>query len=677
MKRGFYLKLAIQAMKKNRRMYVPFILASVGTIAVNYIIAFLATADIVLHMHGGDLMAAMMGFGLFVMAVFGLAILLDASAMLFKSRKNELGLYNVLGMNKGNLSLLVFVEIAISALISMAGGLALGIIFSKLAELALFRLVHQAVISYSLSISVKAILETLVVFTAIFVLVYFNGIRQVRRVNTVQLLQGTRSGEKPPKGNVIIAILGLAILIGAYFIAVTITNPVSALGMFFIAVIMVIIATYMLFISGSVFFCRILKKNKKFYYSSKHFTSVSNMAYRMKRNGSSLAGICILATMVLVMLAGSASLFYGAEDAIDSMYPYDISVAMSLEEDDASGQAITNIPPRVMGDVAIALNDCVNQNGYSDITETGFAALYESLYNIDEEGNCRASDNYASAGKDCWFTEFITASNFENMMGEKVDVEPGNAVVKMFRGTCDFEELTLPNGSHFTISERSKGGLEYLKSVTHLVNTMTVIINDADEDKICYNSLYGKINFKDASNVSVEAQSELAKNLYVAGEEAFTAAGYGEELVYNQMAAKEDYRKEFYGAYGGIFFLGIMLSIVFIFATTLIIYYKQVTEGYEDRHSFDIMQKVGMTDEEIRSSIDSQILMVFFIPLVAAVIHLCFAFPMIQKLLVLFSIFNLQLLLIVTGIAIVVFAILYVIIYKVTSNTYYKIVRGM
>ena len=471
MKAGFSPKLALLGIKKNARLYVPYLLSCAFMAAVLYVIAFLAATP-ALYVINGKIDGAgtttiqlVMSLGSGVISIFAALFLFYTNSFLLRRRKKEFGLYSVLGMDRGALSAILFWETLMAAAFTLVAGLGFGVLLSYVSQAVLLRLLGLPAVAFSVSAS--ALRQCAVTFAAIFALLYVRGVLSLRHAQGAALLKSENVGERPPKSQWLLVIPGLALLLGAYYIAATIKDPVAAILLFFVAVIMVILATYLLFISGSVTLCHTLQKNEAFYYKKRNFVSLSSLTYRMKRNGAGLASICILSTMVLVMLASTASLYFGAEDAISAL---------------------------------------ASQNPY-------------------------------------W---------------------------------------------------------------------------QADE-----------------------------------------------------MAA---IRAEFFSLYGSLFFLGILLSVVFLFATLLMLYYKQVVEGYEDASRFAIMQRVGMTKRDIRESVNAQMLLVFLLPLAAAALHLAFAQPMVWQILQIFGIQNLTLFLGVTGAALLIFALLYCAMYRLTSNAYYRIV---
>ena len=471
MKPTFYPRLAWMGIKKNARLYVPYLLSCAFMAAMLYVIAYLAVTPALYTVNGkvngsGTSAVAMtMSLGSFVVSVFIALFLFYTNSFLLRRRKKEFGLYSVLGMDRGALSAILFWETLLAAAFTLIVGLGLGLLLSYVSQSALLRLLSLPAAAFTVSLA--AIKQCAITFIAIFALLYVRGVLSLRHAQGAALLKSENVGEKPPKSQWLLVIPGLALLLGAYYIAATINDPVQAMLLFFLAVIMVILSTYLLFISGSVTLCKTLQKDENFYYKKRNFVSLSSLTYRMKRNGAGLASICILSTMVLVMLASTASLYFGAEDAISALF---------------------------------------SQN---------------------------------------------------------------------------------PNWQ-------------------------------ADE------------------------MAEI--------------------------------RAEFFSLYGSLFFLGILLSVVFLFATLLMLYYKQVVEGYEDASRFAIMQRVGMTKRDIRESVNAQMLLIFLLPLAAAALHLAFAQPMVWQILQLFGIQNLKLFLGVTGTALLIFALLYCAMYRLTSNAYYRIV---
>ena len=540
---SLYTRLAWDGIRKNGRLYLPYILTCVGMVTMYYMMSELCASDLLRYMKGGGASHLVLGLGSWVIAVFSALFLYYTYSFLIRRRQKEFGLYHVLGLGKRHIALLCVIETAMTAVIALAAGLAIGVGLSFAVELGL-RSTMETEMAFTFSVNRSVVLQTVLVYLAIFALTLLSTLVKVGRGTAMSLLHSESYGEKPPKGNLFVAILGAVLLAAAYVMAVSIQEPLKALALFFVAVILVILATYLLFIAGSVALCRMLQKNRDYYYQPRHFVSVSSMAYRMKRNGAGLASICILATMVLVMLSSSACLYFGAEDSLNATYPNELELTVWAEDDAAL--------PRLE----------------KALTEAG--APYG--VNVWEKGTVTRD------GEIIWSAAFDTGLPQEQQLALSHDI--GEAL----QGT---------------------GG----------------------------------------------------------------AWGYS----YTSRAEAAD---DFYGTYGSLFFIGIVLSVMFVCAAVLIIYYKQLCEGYEDQPRFAIMQKVGMTAADIRRSVNSQLLTVFFLPLAGAALHMAFAFPMIRRMLLIFELHNTGLFVATVLISFAVLAAVYTLVYKATSNAYYRIVRN-
>ncbi len=540
---SLYTRLAWDGIRKNGRLYLPYILTCVGMVTMYYMMSELCDSDLLRYMKGGGASHIILGLGSWVIAVFSALFLYYTYSFLIRRRQKEFGLYHVLGLGKRHIALLCVIETAMTAVIALAAGLAIGVGLSFAVELGL-RSTMETEMAFTFSVNRSVVLQTVLVYLAIFALTLLSTLVKVGRGTAMSLLRSESYGEKPPKGNLFVAILGAVLLAAAYVMAVSIQEPLKALALFFVAVILVILATYLLFIAGSVALCRMLQKNRDYYYQPRHFVSVSSMAYRMKRNGAGLASICILATMVLVMLSSSACLYFGAEDSLNATYPNELELTVWAEDDAAL--------PRLE----------------KALTEAG--APYG--VNVWEKGAVTRD------GEIIWSAAFDTG---------------------------------LPQEQQLALSH------------------------------------------------------DIGEALQGTGE----AWGYS----YTSRAEAAD---DFYGTYGSLFFIGIVLSVMFVCAAVLIIYYKQLCEGYEDQPRFAIMQKVGMTAADIRRSVNSQLLTVFFLPLAGAALHMAFAFPMIRRMLLLFELHNTGLFVATVLISFAVLAAVYTLVYKATSNAYYRIVRN-
>lgn len=680
MKKGFYPKLAFDGIRKNKKMYLPYILTSIGMVMMYYIIIFLQFSQSIKDAVQSSTVTQILGLGSWVIAIFSCIFLFYTNSFLIKRRKKEFGLYNILGMDKHNLGIILFWETLIIAAISLVVGLAAGIAFSKLAELIFLNLLKSDA-TFDLTVSSQGIGLCAIIFTVINILLFFNSLRQVRSSSAISLVKSEQTGEKPPKGNWIFGILGVLLLGGAYYISLSIKEPLQALTLFFVAVIMVIIGTYLIMISGSVLFCRLLQKNKKYYYKSNHFVSVSSMVYRMKRNGAGLASICILATMVLVMISSTTSLYFGEEDALTSRYPREININFTTLDTQIykDGQA-----DKIRSEIdKIAKKR--NANVHNSLTY-----LAGVLSGMVTDGNVETDVRNVYSGtvdyNRVFQFNFVSIDDYNKIMGTDYKLKDGEAMIYLFRKGSNFngDKLSFNGGQSFKIVKYLDNFISQSDAAMTIVPTMAVFVNDLDKatqgmtDATHQHDSEPVVNFNWSygfdTGLSEDEQIALSKdiNSYLTD----VSDDFKEYIHHTEVESREQNRLDFFGLYGGLFGLGIILSIVFIFAAVLIIYYKQISEGYEDQSRFDIMQKVGMTKKEIRKSINSQLLTVFFLPLIFAGMHLAFAAPIIKKLLLLFNLTNLNLFIVTILISFAAFALFYMIVYKITSSAYYKIVSG-
>lgn len=676
MRIGFYPKLAFDGIRKNKRMYLPYILTCVGMVMMYYIIAFLAHNDTLELMPGGRTMSELIGFGTGIIAAFSCIFLFYTNSFLIRRRKKEFGLYNILGMGKRNIALILFWETLIISAISLTAGLGGGIALSKLAELGFVNILKGEV-NYDLSVSPTAVVMTLKVFGVIFLLLFLNALRQVRFSTAISLMHSESTGEKPPKANWFFGILGVAVLGTAYYVAVTIKNPLQAFAVFFAAVIMVIIGTYLIMISGSVLLCRILQKKKNYYYNKKHFVSVSSMAYRMKRNGAGLASICILATMVLVMVSSTTALYFGSEDSLNQRYPRDINMEFRyVNAADMTEENISGLRDEILG---VADGRGIKPENVYDYRSASISgAIIGDV--VETDVSAMETLNINTYSELFWF-DIIPLEDYNALMGKNETLAEDEAMIHVNRGEYSHNTITFNRGESFKVKKQLDEMIGNGTAAMSIVPTMTIVVANFDSvikdmaKLVDFNSdqmLQLVWNYKFDTNADRQVQLGLFEKL--TDSISAEAKDYGCQHSYYE--SREAERADYYALYGGLFYLGIILSIVFIFAAVLIIYYKQISEGYEDQSRFDIMQKVGMTKKEIRKSINSQLLTVFFLPLVGAGCHLAFAFPIIKKMLLLFNLSNVTLFVATTAVSFLAFAMFYAVVYRVTSNAYYNIVSG-
>lgn len=672
MTKYLYPRLAVNSIKKNKRLYLPYILTSAGMVMMFYIISFLANGNALDNVTGGNIMQQTLTFGYIVIAVFSLIFLFYTNSFLIRRRKKEFGLYNILGMGKWNLGRVLVWESIVVSLISIISGLFCGILFSKLAELAMIKVLH-AENNFTLNIEWKSVEYTVIVFAAIFLFLLINTLRQIKSSEPIELLKSESAGEKAPKANWIFALAGFVILVGAYMIAVMVQSPLESLLWFFVAVVMVIVATFLLFVSGSVAFCKMLQKNKKYYYKTNHFVSVSSMTFRMKRNGAGLASICILCTMVLVMITSTTCLYTGSEDVLNNRFPRDVVVETVVDD-------LSQFDSEALIKAQDSAYNAVQKQGVTP--QNLFTYKYAQFTSYFDGDELKTSDirNYDELS--CNQIYAIPLSDYNRLMNKNEHLADDECFVytskaKKFR----HDKISIENSGEYKVKAVLDDFVRSADNASEMtiLPTVFIIVNDIDalaEPLMGLADFYGGKFVKTAQlfAFNLDCDDEREIEIYNAVNEELKPLS---EQFRIDMSSKASERESFYGLYGSLFFLGILLGIVFIFATVLIIYYKQISEGYEDQSRFEIMQKVGMTEKEIRQSINSQVLTVFFIPLLMSAVHLGFAFPMIYKMLIMFGITDIMFLVFVNLACFAVFTLFYIVVYKITSRAYYSIVSGV
>lgn len=692
MKNGFFAKLAWMGIRKNKRLYVPYILTCIAMVAMLYIMLFLHfDGQLELLPVGGNSAVQMMGFASWVIAIFSAIFLFYTNSFLMRRRKREFGLYNVLGMCKKDIARILVCENLIILFISLGCGLLCGILFSKLAQLGLFRLLGGELI-WDFSLSLPAIGLCVAGFCAIFLLLLVHWLISIHLNNPIALMRAENVGEKPPRGNWFLGIIGAALLIGAYVLAVNIKDPVAALGSFFIAVIMVILATYLLFVFGSVLLCRVLQKNKRYYYKPQHFISISSMTYRMKRNGAGLASICILSTMVLVTLSSCVSLYGNIRQVVEINNPYqlqvDIKSYVSKTFFDAEQSAYyRSLIQNTLGDTNI-IKTYEYQLLRTEVFQDG-NSLEWVLTDIPTVENERSS----------YIATFMTPDAYRKIANDTTFKDPGNAQAVLFvpEQTPTYHTLKLPDQtlqvtaqheidpdnpnfsdyqiyivmSNLSALQPDLETLQKLKALEEAENSETEMESSTNWANVAWCYCFD-------TDASDEETLDMENRLNRAFEQ--DAQSYDEDedpSYYVMISSRARFRAEQLEFYGGFLYIGILLSVIFLSGAVLIIYYKQICEGYEDRSRFSIMQKVGMTQKDIRKSINSQMLTVFFMPLLFAGLHLLFAAPMLEKITELLNggAPNHTTFVLTVFTSFLIFAMFYILVYKRTSSTYYHIVR--
>lgn len=658
-----YYRLALTGIAKNFRMYVPYLLTCSGMVMICYILEFLSKSAHVAALRGGDTLQTMFSFGTQVFGLFALIFLFYTNSFLIRSRKREFGLYNVLGMGKKNLARVLVWENVLIAGVSMLTGLFCGILFSKLAELWIARVASGETVM-QLSIEPEAVKNTTLLFLGVFALILLQALIQIGRAKPVELLKSEAVGEKPPKANWFLAVLGLMLLGGAYYVAVSIEDPLSAVLWFFLAVAVVIAATYLLFIAGSVALCRLLQRNKKYYYRVDHFVSVSSMAYRMKRNGAGLASICILSTMALVMVSAVTCLYVGSEDALRKRYPTDLAVKL---------RAVNGMDTKEK-EVESVIQDTLKQCGAE--TENMLDYHYISVEGIRSENKfvLDAADMDAIGRvSDIRAIYFIPLEDYNRIEGKQETLAENEVLVYSPHEAFEYDAIRIQGCQEWSVKSQVPE-FQYIENgVGYTVKLLFVFLPDMSMADGAYEiQPLGRQHYY-GFDVSLddEGQRALAEQIQAGLKELQESEREFPNVSVESRAAD---RERFHSVNGGLFVIGVLLGSVFLVAMILLMYYKQITEGYEDQAKFDIMQKVGMTEKEIRASIRSQMFTVFFTPLLLAGLHTACAFPMVQKLLILLGAMNKKLLMTVTSVCFLVFALFYMAVYLVTSRSYYRIV---
>lgn len=659
MNNRFFSKLAASNIKKNGKAYIPYILSCVMTVALFYIVKSLSYNPGLKNMVGSSTMMTMMSMCSVIIALFAIVFLFYTNSFLMKRRKKEFGVFNILGMEKSHIAKTMAWENFYVTLISIVGGLVIGLALDK----AMFLLIAQVLneeITLGFFISDKAIISTIVMFCIIFLLILLNSIRQIHTANPIELVTAGNAGEREPKTKWVLAILGLLSLGAGYYIALTIENPLTALVYFFFAVILVIIGTYMLFTAGSIALLKILRKNKKYYYKTKHFTSISGMIYRMKQNAVGLANICILSTAVLVMVSSTSSLMLGLQDVIATRYPNDFVVYSNETSEERAYESFDTI------------RELQEEQNLNVTSEREYRYLVFPAFINGDTFEVTRDANFSSLGN-LNNLIFVSLSDYNRVMGTDKTLAENEVLIYSDRLQFDSPTLKIFD-REYSVKEKIDEFIGNGLIVAVAANTQFIVIPDGPDIDELY-ALQKEALSDGASEIQYyygfnsDADEETQRVFYRTLLEDYVGHGYD-----GTIESKADSRSEFVALYGGFFFIGIFLGVLFIMATVLIIYYKQISEGYDDKQRYEIMQKVGMTHQEIKNSIHSQVLTVFFLPLIVAGIHIAVAFPIINKLLALLNLLNVQLFLTCTVVCYVVLAVMYLLIYLLTARTYYKIV---
>ena len=682
MRGGFYIKLAKDGIVRNRKLYFPYILTCICMTMMYYILYYLGFCADFTEVRGGEMLQALLSMGVWVIMVFSVIFLYYTNSFLIRRRQKEFGLYNILGMGKRNLVRILAWENVLTALVSVVAGVGLGMLFSRLAELAAMRILGGH-IGFGFQVSARPVLATAGLFIGIFALIMVRMLVSVFRLRPVELLKSEKVGEKPPRANWVLAVLGALILAAAYYLAVRIIDPMSAIVLFFFAVVMVIIATYFLFIAGSVALCRLLQKRKGYYYKTKHFVSLSSLVYRMKRNGNRYTySICILSTMVLVTVSSTVCMYAQTKDAVERRFPHDICMEF-VSDDYGETQSYRDLTEDVLAEYGETAENVEDFHFY----ETAGFALGDQF---------RLDQPFASVGvgevESLRGIYMITLEDYNAISGAGAELADDEILLYPYKTEFHEDSLTIDGCGAWNVRLMDRQPFNMGMAQANIMGSWFIVVPDME--------VVRQIDdYRNTLNASLDPSESLVM--------AYIRESYGFDLscgdekqmkIYRTIVermseltgqenpdvdypdytldSKAEGRADILALDGGLFFLGVMLGAVFLFGTVLIMYYKQISEGYEDQDRFDILMKVGMSRKEVKQSINSQVLTVFFLPLIAAGVHLAFAFPLISQILMLLSATEERLLILVTVCCYLVFALFYVAVYVITSRSYYTIVSG-
>lgn len=674
-KSGFYPKLAWGNIVRNRQFYVPYLLTLGGTAAAFYIIGALAGARDLPVMNRYIYLSMFMTFGLFVIAIFAVIFLGYTNSFLMKRRRKELGLYNVLGMGKRNIARMLGMETVYTALIGIGGGILAGLLLQKLVTLLLCRIMAFHGTGFSFYVSREGILATIALFTLILLGNLLVNLIRVGRQSPMELMRSASAGEREPKSNWPMAILGILALGGGYAIAVFTNNAGMAFALYFPAVILVIIGTYALFTAVSIVALKALRKNKRYYYQPRHFIGVSGMLYRMRRNAVGLANICILSTMVLVMVSGTLALYLNSQQTLEKQFPAELSVAVRYQADQTPAFDGDAFSARLLAE--LREKDCPAEILYS---------YRRFTLSMDEiPGGYLRRHEYQSQTKDI---NFLTAADAEAITGQQLtDFAP---VTLRFPLTAAAEQGSGGADEYSEITVEAAKLTETVPAVGGAFVNINVPVWLAVKDDAALQAVWdtqaaaqrvripgsspNAMVFQTFCRLNTDPETQLTVERELDFGQGYSAAEVGSWERVNA-DSKESFTRDYYALNGGFFFLGLFLGFLFIMAAVLIIYYKQVSEGYEDRERYRIMRDVGLERRMVKSSISSQILVVFFAPLLVAAIHVAFDFQLMLHLLTMFGLHEAGVTLLCTAGTFLVFAVIYGLVYLLTARTYYRIVQ--
>lgn len=657
----FYSKFALNNLVKNKRFILPYILSAIFTIASFYILTSLSLGKNLDKLPQGiSATKQVLGFGVIVIAIFSAIFLFYTYSFLIKRRVREFGLYSVLGMTKKQIARILILETIFIAILTLVFGLAFGLLFDKLMLLVLLKL-FTAGVSFGFIITPIAVFLTILLFGGIFFLLLIYTVVKISRLKIVALLKEENNGEREPKARLILAILGLGLTGYGYYLAQTIQNPIKAITMFFVAVLAVIFGTYLIFMAVSITVLKLMKNNKTFYYKPKNFISVSGLLYRMKRNAVGLANICILSTMVLVTMGTTSALYAGSEEAYNTRFPRDIIINGYRSTEGKLAEIEKNVK-KATQDAGVEVKDLVSYNMLNVVGRlNGTEINYESEFT-------GSFDKLKSI-------VVLELKDYNKVSKEQKTLNTGETLLFIDKkGKYEANEITV-QGVNLKIKEKLTdfpGALG--TAAANVIDTYYVVVKDNADVKKIESALKKKLNMSDEEG---EVYNYVGFNISDKTKEAKVIENFKQlEKESNiNIEGKAENETNFKGFYASFLFIGVFISMIFVVSQVVIMYYKQISEGYEDKGKFGIMRKVGLTDKQIKQSIRSQVLMIFFAPLAVATLHTVVAYPFIEKILKLFLATDNNVFLIALAVTIAVFAVFYLIVYLITSRIYYRIIK--
>ena len=671
MHKGIFSRLAKQNIRNNKSTYIPYIITCIFCIAMIYMMEFLRdcpTLDQAVRQ--ADEVRMIVFTGEIVVEIFCIIFLIYSNSFLMKRRQKEIGLYNILGLERNHIGIVMFLETIITSIGSLAGGIAAGIIGSKLALLLLLKLLHiPSVLGFY--ISVKGIFTCLFMFGIVFLMILFLNLAKIHLSRPVELLRGNNTGEKEPAAKWLMALIGFICLGAGYYLAVTTESPIKAITIFLLAVILVMAGTYLLFTAGSIVILKFLRRRKSFYYRTGNFISISGMLYRMKQNAIGLASICILSTGVLLMISMTVSIYFGMNDIMLNRYPYDVDMSVTSISEDECQTAIEAFE-KAIADNKVPVEKSVEEI-YLDIvcSKNGDQILIKPANTI------RNSDSVL-------VLSLLNQAEYERLTGISANLNDGE-IFAWYPSAVQKDSVTVDE-TEFTVKKwLDKNPLTCGEDAVS--DNAVLVVTDEDFRK--FDEMRTEM-YKGVSSAPAGEDLTLHLGLDITGSETDKIdfgtpvmevvkdlkknGGLSENSWITSGIRQQEY-ESYYADNGSLLFIGIFLGSLFLMGTAMIIYYKQISEGYEDQKRFEIMQKVGLSRREVRSSVRRQILMVFFLPLLMAMLHITMAFPMIRRMLLLFGMTNTKLFIGCTAGTVLIFAVVYGLIYLMTARSYYHIVE--